>query len=456
MLIIALRTLHSFLSRKRKATFPNRNNEDFERSFNRFLIRLTTIVLFLCVVFASHWCWSVAVNSLWGNNPYSNGAPLSYEHISRQLASSGSTPTYSPTTYHSTNTTDHHNSTSTHHDDDDGHGTTTSHSSAAESSLFGIISELDPVIGTVAFIIIVAAVLFVEFLFGGLHVMAHDTPFQHLIPAVEKELMIAGCTAFVFKIIVNATNQGLSHKWLLGLEYAGKRKSVSICLFCLFMLIFFLSLDLVVPVFSFIYCALGIILIALSVHQCGIWSKAYHMKLLELLDDFFDYTETFRFRYFSFIPNKTIFEVEFRIFHNIFCDAYKIQRKAFAFDEYVNKVFEKFVMEIIEIRPWDWLLVSLLFMLNIIRLAASIHTGKKCESHDYDCKDVSLTAIFAIGGLLLFVLTVFIAFYSRYLELKIMKSKGIADIDGYYSYVHVSDLILFVCLCLKLIFFTCF
>jgi hypothetical protein len=167
------------------------------------------------------------------------------------------------------------------------------------------------------------------------------------------------------------------------------------------------------------------------------------MKLLELLDEFFDYTETFRFRYFSFIPNKTIFEVEFRIFHNIFCDAYKIQRKAFAFDEYVNKVFEKFVMEIIEIRPWDWLLVSLLFMLNIIRLAASIHTGKKCESHDYDCKDVSLTAIFAIGGLLLFVLTVFIAFYSRYLELKIMKSKGIANIDGYYSYVHVSDLTFF-------------
>jgi hypothetical protein len=227
MLIIALRTLHSFLSRKRKAPFPNSNNEDFERSFNRFLIRLTTIVLFLCVVFTSHWIWSVAVNSLWGNNSSSNGAPLSYEHISRQLGSSSSTtPTHSPTTYHSTNTTNH-NSTSTHTDDHhatDDHGTS-SHSST-ESSLFGIISELDPVIGTVAFIIIVAAVLFVEFLFGGLHVMAHDTPFQHLIPAVEKELMIAGCTAFVFKIIVNATNEGLSHKWLLGLEYAGKRKSV--------------------------------------------------------------------------------------------------------------------------------------------------------------------------------------------------------------------------------------
>ncbi len=36
--------------------------------------------------------------------------------------------------------------------------------------------------------------------------------------------------------------------------------------------------------------------------------------------------------------NRSISELEFRVFHNIFCDSYKIQKAAFAFDEYVEKV----------------------------------------------------------------------------------------------------------------------
>jgi hypothetical protein len=89
-------------------------------------------------------------------------------------------------------------------------------------SLFGIVSQLDPIIGTLSFIVIVGAVLFVELLFHELNHMAHDTPFQHLIPAVEKELMIAGCTAFTFKILVNATNHTIPANWYAALEYAGK------------------------------------------------------------------------------------------------------------------------------------------------------------------------------------------------------------------------------------------
>jgi hypothetical protein len=93
---------------------------------------------------------------------------------------------------------------------------------AGVGSLFGIVSQLDPIIGTLSFIVIVGAVLFVEFFFYELNRMAHDTPFQQLIPAVEKELMIAGCTAFTFKILVNATNHSIPTNWYAALEYAGK------------------------------------------------------------------------------------------------------------------------------------------------------------------------------------------------------------------------------------------
>lgn len=88
-------------------------------------------------------------------------------------------------------------------------------------SLFGIITALDPVVLTVSFVIIVGAVLVVEFCFHVLHVVAFDTPFEHLIPHIEKELMIAGCTAFVFKIVVNSSG-GLDQQWFECLEFAGK------------------------------------------------------------------------------------------------------------------------------------------------------------------------------------------------------------------------------------------
>lgn len=163
------------------------------------------------------------------------------------------------------------------------------------------------------------------------------------------------------------------------------------------------------------------------------------MKLLELLDEFFNYSETFRFEYFNWIPSAIVGELEFRIFHNIFCESYRIQRKAFAFDVYVNKVFEKFVMDIVMIRPWDWLLVCVLFALNMLRLTAGLNFGKECDPNDLSCIDEGLTVVFAIGGLTLLVLSSLLAIYSRYLKVKIMKSKGILNIDHYYSYLQVSN-----------------
>jgi hypothetical protein len=97
--------------------------------------------------------------------------------------------------------------------------TETSSEHAAES-LFGVITALDPVTLTISFVIIVGAVLVVEFFFHVLHVVAFDTPFEHLIPHIEKELMIAGCTAFVFKIVVNSSG-GMDLQWYECLEFAG-------------------------------------------------------------------------------------------------------------------------------------------------------------------------------------------------------------------------------------------
>eukprot|EP00981_Chlorochromonas_danica_P006344 scaffold1365_cov163-Ochromonas_danica.AAC.34 len=187
-------------------------------------------------------------------------------------------------------------------------------------ALFGIVSHLDVTKGTIGVIAVVAAVLCVEYLFHVLHELTYDTPFEHLVPSLEKELMIVGFTAFLFKIVVTI-EQDIDPDWYHALEYA----------------------DILIPLFSFSYCVMGVALIFKTVRQCDAWSKGYHVTLLELLDDYFDATESWFGRHVTPHFSRVLTEVEFRIFHNIFCDTFKIQRHAFAFNEYVEKVTDMFV-----------------------------------------------------------------------------------------------------------------
>ena len=86
--------------------------------------------------------------------------------------------------------------------------------------LFGGVTSLNILIGSVSVIIIVCAVQLVEYFFHTLHLFTHDTPFNQMVHSIEKELMVVGFTAFVFKVIVNSTDF-LKLDWFHSLEYAG-------------------------------------------------------------------------------------------------------------------------------------------------------------------------------------------------------------------------------------------
>jgi len=79
-------------------------------------------------------------------------------------------------------------------------------------------------IASIAVIIIVGAVQCIEYSFHSLHLITHDTPFNQMVQSIEKELMVVGFTAFIFKIVVNTTNF-LELEWYHSLEYAGKTPS---------------------------------------------------------------------------------------------------------------------------------------------------------------------------------------------------------------------------------------
>lgn len=137
--------------------------------------------------------------------------------------------------------------------------------SAAAHSLFGSLYYINSTDLIISLIIVTFIVLFVEYLFHTLHLFTEDSPFHKVITALEKELMIVGCTAFLFKIVINVTHF-LTPDWFFALEFS----------------------DLLIPIFSFTNCIIGLLLIIMSLLQCDTWSKAYHMTIEEVLMESMD------------------------------------------------------------------------------------------------------------------------------------------------------------------------
>lgn len=97
----------------------------------------------------------------------------------------------------------------------------------------------------------------------------------------------------------------------------------------------------------------------------------------------------------------SIEQLEFRIFHSLFCSAFHIQKGAFAFDEYVTKVFQRFVLELIEIRLLDWFYVITFLCLNLLRIKLKLHYFF-CDEGDTPCDDRRNIYLFTIIGKIFF------------------------------------------------------
>jgi hypothetical protein len=87
-----------------------------------------------------------------------------------------------------------------------------------------------------------------------------------------------------------------------------------------------------------------------------------------------------------------IAELEFKIFHNIFCEMFQIQKKGIAFNEYMELVYEKLVLHIIEIRSFDWLIIFFIVMINLARKKLKLDYNNCVHQEDdsttyYQCID---------------------------------------------------------------------
>lgn len=147
------------------------------------------------------------------------------------------------------------------------------HAAGGHPSLFEALSAIHIEIGTYAVFIIIGFIIIMKQMLEVLLKLTEDTPFAGMIGKIEEELMIVGTSSFIFKVVLNTTNFA-ENEWAYPLEFA----------------------EILVPLISFAYCGLGLILVLISLEQCFAWSRAHNLKTLELLDDYLNSTKSIFFR----------------------------------------------------------------------------------------------------------------------------------------------------------------
>jgi hypothetical protein len=228
-------------------------------------------------------------------------------------------------------------------------------STTTHESLFGALTYVAVIPGTVSILIIIFAVLFLEKAISHLEELASDSAFAHMLTIIEKELMIVGLTAFVFKS-VQSSGQTINPEWYLCLEFA----------------------DTFIPVTAFLFCFQGMLFIIMATYQTKLWAKGYQLHVFEILSQFYGgYSLNMdRFRWFYYYFSPMLSRTEFRIVHILFCKEFNLEPHAFEFDEYMIRVFEKFIISIIEVKPENWIVVCVIVLLNWLRIYLKIFTTK--------------------------------------------------------------------------------
>lgn len=89
-----------------------------------------------------------------------------------------------------------------------------------EQSLFGFPYSIDHTTAFTSFLIIIGVLLFLEWLIEQLNKLTHDTSFEEIVLAIQRELMIVGCMAFSFKILLNIDSVNVNDSWAIALEFA--------------------------------------------------------------------------------------------------------------------------------------------------------------------------------------------------------------------------------------------
>ena len=125
--------------------------------------------------------------------------------------------------------------------------------------------------------------------------------------------------------------------------------------------------------------------------------------------------------------------------HILFCNEFHLERNAFEFDEYIIRVFEKFIVSIIEAKPENWIVVCVFVLINWLRIYLHIFTTT-CPTEQCIVSEQAL--LYTVLGVFIFGINLVLVIYSRYYESKYMVIKGIKNVRDYGTFLEENEDIL--------------
>ena len=291
-------------------------------------------------------------------------------------------------------------------------------SSPTHHSTFGALTYVSVLPGSVSIIAIILLVLLIEQIVYYLHEFTSESAFANMLVILEKELMIVGCTSFIFKSI-QSSDFTIDSMWYTCLEFA----------------------DTFVPITVFLFCLQGALFILMASYQTQHWTKGYRLHIFEILSQFYggysQHMERFHWIYHYFSP--VLSQTEFRVIHILFCNEFHLERNAFEFDEYIIRVFEKFIVSIIEAKPENWIVVCVFVLINWLRIYLHIFTTT-CPTEQCIVSEQAL--LYTVLGVFIFGINLVLVIYSRYYESKYMVIKGIKNVRDYGTFLEENEDIL--------------
>jgi hypothetical protein len=274
-----------------------------------------------------------------------------------------------------------------------------------------ISTELEPKCTFIAFL----ALAFVNCMFEYILLFAEresvDTSYQPIIQRIYRALMDMVLTTFLLNMI-SAGGANLPTMWSFAYQFV----------------------DQLAFTMAIFFCLQGFLIILFSVQDGIAWKRAEYIRGHDLLIDV-DATmknnpRLWKYRLLPF--NATRDQVEFRMFRCIFTMKYNIggDGQSFDFSHYLKSLHEESLLEIIDLDYIKW---GIILVLVAIICILQKYAQANCDS--FECTSRYEMIFYTLGGILLFIFSIVIAYQYRKSELKLLSKFGIVDITDYDIYL---------------------
>lgn len=296
-------------------------------------------------------------------------------------------------------------------------------------TVFGSIQTLNPGPVTIVFIITLAVIAFVEFIFKALDFIAERNNLIELFKKLQYELMLLGIISFI-EFLVNQTLIGIGSP--ISAQYSAAFETV----------------HLLVIFIAFCFIAQALILVQFAKTSGDRFLKIVNTPESELLEEYDNLQEIIQGKHgrnFRVLTKMSKFwkQVEFKIIQELFLETHlnKVPPE-FNFGRYTGYLYHTYISEVGDISFWSWGTLALLGSLNYAQLGPSKSAASEdCSGPTFENENGTHCYYYYFGfsllaGAILNIALIFIYIFSVYYVHMLIRS-GIekvfkVDIDDKY------------------------